>query len=32
VGIKAKVTLVEPRTIAPETGGKARHVVDRRQL
>jgi phenylacetate-CoA ligase len=32
VGIKAKVTLVEPRTIAPEAGGKARHVVDRRQL
>lgn len=30
--VPAKVTLVEPRTIARSEGGKARRVVDKRQL
>jgi len=32
VGIKAKVTLVEPRKIARQTEGKMRRVVDRRRM
>jgi phenylacetate-CoA ligase len=32
LGMKAKVTLVEPRSIARQTEGKARRVVDRRRL
>jgi phenylacetate-CoA ligase len=32
LGVKAKVTLVEPKSIARAGGGKARRVVDRRQI
>jgi phenylacetate-CoA ligase len=32
VGVKAKVTLVEPRKIARQTEGKQRRVVDRRRM
>jgi phenylacetate-CoA ligase len=32
VGIKAKVTLVEPRKIARQTEGKQRRVIDRRRM
>jgi phenylacetate-CoA ligase len=31
IGIQAKVSLVEPRSLGRETGGKARRVVDNRQ-
>ncbi len=32
IGIKARVTLVEPRTIARQIEGKARRVVDKRRM
>jgi phenylacetate-CoA ligase len=32
IGVKARVTLVEPRTIARQLEGKSRRVVDRRRL
>jgi phenylacetate-coenzyme A ligase PaaK-like adenylate-forming protein len=31
IGIQVKVSLVEPRSLGSETGGKARRVVDNRQ-
>jgi phenylacetate-CoA ligase len=32
LGVKAKVTLVEPKSIVRQDGGKARRVVDRRRI
>jgi len=32
IGIKARVTLVEPKTIARTGGGKVRRVIDKRQI
>jgi phenylacetate-coenzyme A ligase PaaK-like adenylate-forming protein len=33
LGVQAKVTLVEPRTIAPAAaGGKIKRVVDKRRI
>ncbi len=32
IGVKARVTLVEPRTIARQIEGKTRRVVDKRRM